>query len=102
MKTTFTLLTLGIALCVGPSARADTEIRPETLYRNGGHFGPAGSDVQLEQASAEPAQLIIAGAPSGEAGEPETAPGRAWQGTLYRNGGHFGTANSDEQLEANR
>lgn len=102
MKTTITLLALGIALSAGAPASADTETWPGTLYRNGGHFGLANSDARLESTTPESAQVIIAGAPSSEAGEPEAAPGRAWEGTLYRNGGHFGTANSDESLEGNR
>ncbi len=102
MKTTLSLITLSIALHAGPSASADTDAWPGTLYRNGGHFGLTSSDAQLEQAPQEPVQYIIAGAPSSEAGEPQAQPAPPWSGTLYRNGGHFGGATSDEPLEGNR
>ncbi len=96
MKTTLTLLALGFAAVTSLPASADSDAYPGTLYRNGGYYGDANSDVKLEQE-----QPVIAGAPSHEASEPEAAPTRTWSGTLYRNGGHFGLESSDEKLEMN-
>lgn len=93
MKTTLTLLALGIATIASIPAQATDESYAGTLYRNGGHFGASNSDVSLE-----PNEPIIAGAPSGEASEPEAAPTPTWNGTLYRNGGHFGPENSEDKL----
>ncbi len=94
MKTTLTIFALGLTALTSLPANADSETWTGTLYRNGGHFGAANSDVNMEQA--EP---IIAGAPSSEAIEPEAAPSRTWSGTLYSNGGHYGLENSDEKLD---
>lgn len=94
MKTTLSLSALGFAIITSLPANADSETWPGTLYRNGGHFGIANSDMKLEQE-----QLVIAGAPSSETSEPEAAPMQTWKGTLYRNGGHYGDKNSDERLE---
>ncbi len=95
MKTTLTLFTLGLATFTSLPASADSETWPGTLYRNGGHFGLANSDVKLEQEQ----PVVVAGAPSSETSEPEAAPTRTWNGTLYRNGGYYGDKNSDERLE---
>jgi hypothetical protein len=101
MKSTLTLLTFGFASMITCSAQAADDYYSGTLYRNGGHFGSANSDVSLEQKRQEEAQEVIAGAPSNEAIEPEAAAAPVWEGTLYRNGGYFGEQNSDTRLERN-
>lgn len=93
MKPTLTLIALGLGAVISLPVQAESETWPGTLYRNGGHFGPASSDVSLEQ------PVVIAGAPSSDATEPEAPPSQTWSGTLYRNGGHNGLNNSDEILE---
>ncbi|MDP2832543.1 MAG: hypothetical protein Q8Q28_04455 [Pseudomonadota bacterium] len=66
----------------------------KTLYRNGGHFGNANSDVMIEQG-----ERTIAAAPA-DPRIPESSV--AYGNTLYRNGGHFGEANSDVKIEQDR
>lgn len=102
MKSMLTCLSIGFVISTSLPVQAETEIYPGTLYRNGGHFGLANSDAKLEHDSAMFDSAIIAGAPSSDAGESEAKPGQAWQGTLYRNGGHFGLENSDDNLEMQR
>jgi hypothetical protein len=89
-KPLFTLcMALGITL---PGYAADNQSWSGTLYRNGGHFGTANSDTQLE--SAQPA--TPASAPKSE----NPVPGQqVYADTLYRNGGHYGSNNSDIKLE---
>lgn len=96
MKPTLTLIALGLSAVISLPAQAESEAWSGTLYRNGGHFGMANSDVILEQPA------VIAGAPSSDATEPEATPTQTWSGTLYRNGGHYGLNNSDEKLESDR
>ncbi len=96
MKSILTIFALGLAALTSLPSNADSETWPGTLYRNGGYFGLANSDVKLEQGQNQP---VIAGAPSSEASEPEAAPTQTWNGTLYRNGGYFGDKNSDARLE---
>jgi cell wall-associated NlpC family hydrolase len=96
MKLTQTLIILGLGAVITLPVQAESEAWPGTLYRNGGHFGMANSDVILEQPA------VIAGAPSSDATEPEATPSQTWSGTLYRNGGHDGLNNSDEKLESVR
>jgi hypothetical protein len=88
MKTILTSLALGLATIAGIPAYAADEAYSGTLYRNGGHFGLANSDASLEQA--EP---VIAGAPSSETAEAETAQTVTWNGALY------GMEMSDAKLE---
>jgi hypothetical protein len=88
MKTTLTVLALGLATVSGIPAHAADEAYSGTLYRNGGHFGLANSDTSLDQA--EP---VIAGAPSSEAAAPAAAQTAAGNGTLY------GLEKSDAKLE---
>lgn len=95
-----------LALSVGiaaPACAGQSEAWSGNLYRNGGHFGDANSDLRFE-ASQTPAprqaEMILAGAPSSNADEIQAqAASTAWNGTLYRNGGHYGDRNSDVTLE---
>lgn len=96
MKPIPTLIALGLGAVVSLPVHAESEVWPGTLYRNGGHYGTANSDVSLEQS------VVIAGAPSSDATDPEATPSQTWSGTLYRNGGHYGLNNSDEKLESDR
>lgn len=76
--------------------QADDTIDPSApLYRNGGYFGPAGSDDALEYGNS--AQVASATT------QPKAKPGSTqstYIGTLFRNGGHFGENNSDQKLES--
>lgn len=90
--THFTLGVLFLFLAMGSAVHSlagEVGTGGEPLYRNGGHFGLAGSDTQLEGDGPD-------ATPTNSEPEPVQA---AYIGTLYRNGGHFGEANSDQSLE---
>jgi len=85
------LISMLLAAISLPALGADALEYGNTLYRNGGHFGDANSDVGIERG-----ELVIAAAPAA----PELPAASASYGnTLYRNDGHFGNANSDERIE---
>jgi hypothetical protein len=95
------------ALVVGGTAIADdtSSISPSqqqayegTLYRNGGHYGSANSDISLENPVSSAVANVGAVAVSTLANMAATLQ-QAYTGTLYRNGGYFGDQNSDVKLE---
>lgn len=93
MKTLLGLLAFSL---LSASSLAD-EATSGTLYRNGGHYGTANSDIQLEAPASEAAPQA---APQTET--IQTVQTQTWHGTLYRNGGHYGIENSDEKIRAGR
>ena len=108
MKTSFRALALCLLLGgLTTSAFAADMTYQGTLYRNGGHYGVNNSDVQLEMAQATTADAAILVANVTTAigtvmGTALNAVQQTWNGTLYNNGGHYGLANSEEKLNAQR